>query len=829
MDTRSVLLVDDHAPSRKRARSVLEAARYTVYEAADDASALATMHAHNPCIVLLDAELAEGAPLIARLRELAGGRAIAVVGCSRVVSSVDHEQRAALGIEPSLARGSAHFDALLAKPIEADQLVRAVAQQLARIGRGPAEAEPAQLRTDAELMGRCSLLSAELCIANALSEATLTGADLEGELATALASCLDAVSCTFGALHLLDRHDHLQARAFGPPTDLGSGELASFFGREALLREAMSSGETLIMSAADERVAHVLRRARTSRAFVVPLVYEGTPLGTLFLALREQSDDAELGFRRLFAERIAAQLSRGFALAAVTRGRAVADREAEQQKRFMREQAAVWRALVEHAPDTIMELDVEGRIRFINRVPAGATSEGIRDSSWFDLMSVECRADMQVALRSVIEHGVPRTLETTLLVDGRSIWTESHLGPIRSGYKVIGALVIQRDISHKKMTEAQLIIADRMASVGTLAAGVAHEINNPLSSVIANLELAMREVQELAASMPTDLLDELRDAREAAERVRRIVRDLKIFSRSDEDKRGPVDVERVLDSALRMAWNEIRHRARLVKKFEKVPPVEANEARLGQVFLNLIVNAAQAIEEGSAERNEIVVRLYTSERGRIVVSVRDSGSGMAPNLIGRLFTPFVTTKPAGVGTGLGLSICHRILSAIGGTITVESELGKGSEFTVTMLPAPEGVVPERAVRTSLRGALRRGRVLVIDDERLVIDVVRRMLTHDHDVFTIDDARVGLSRLAAGERYDVILCDLMMPHMSGMDFHRELARAYPEQAERIIFFTGGAFTPRAKEFLERVPNHRMEKPIDGQELKALISGLITRSA
>jgi CheY-like chemotaxis protein len=367
-----------------------------------------------------------------------------------------------------------------------------------------------------------------------------------------------------------------------------------------------------------------------------------------------------------------------------------------------------------------------------------------------------------------------------------------------------------------------------MASVGTLAAGVAHEINNPLASVMANLELAVRDVQSLGPSAPAELLDELTDARDAAERVRRIVRDLKIFSRADEDARGTVDVEHALDSALRMAWNEIRHRAKLVKQFEKVPPVEANEARLAQVFLNLIVNAVQAIDEGASDRNVITVRLGLDPRGQVMVSVRDTGAGMAPSLQARLFTPFVTTKPAGVGTGLGLSICHRIVTALGGTISVSSELGKGSEFTVCLLPAPESTLTDKVRPRSPRAPARRGRVLIVDDERLVIDVVRRMLTRDHDVFSLEDARQALHRIESGERYDVILCDLMMPHMSGMDFHSALARSSPDQAERIIFFTGGAFTPRAKEFLERVPNHRMDKPIDGQELRALINGLIPRS-
>jgi CheY-like chemotaxis protein len=256
-----------------------------------------------------------------------------------------------------------------------------------------------------------------------------------------------------------------------------------------------------------------------------------------------------------------------------------------------------------------------------------------------------------------------------------------------------------------------------------------------------------------------------------------------------------------------------------------VPAVDANEARLGQVFLNLIINAAQAIDEGAADRNEIRVRLSCDASGNVVVSVGDSGSGMTPSMRSRLFTPFVTTKPPGVGTGLGLSICHRIVTSLGGTITVESELGKGTEFRVVLPPSVDLPLDVTPAPSGARLNGRRGRVLVVDDEPMITQVVRRTLTKDHDVFTLDNAEDAYARIAAGERFDVILCDLLMPQMSGMDFHRQLARSCPEQAERMVFFTGGAFTPRAREFLESVQNHRLEKPIDGMELRALINSLV----
>jgi signal transduction histidine kinase len=381
-----------------------------------------------------------------------------------------------------------------------------------------------------------------------------------------------------------------------------------------------------------------------------------------------------------------------------------------------------------------------------------------------------------------------------------------------------------RNRRDRRKMHDQLLISERMASVGLLAAGVAHEINNPLAAVLANLDLAHQDVAQLLeeASNPRtrELLDELSEARDAATRIRDIVRDLKLFSRSEEEKRTAVEVDRVLDSSARMAWNEIRHRAKLVKEYTPVPPVEANESRLGQVFLNLIVNAAHAIPEGRASANTIRVATFLGPGGKVVVEVSDTGSGMTPEVLKRLFTPFFTTKPVGVGTGLGLSICHRIISALGGDISVESTAGKGTTFRVTLPPAQlrrEATEPIPAIEP----AARRGRVLVIDDEPAVCKAASRILGSIHEVVTANRAQDALERIRGGERFDVILCDLMMPEMTGMELHAELVDAAPEQAEKVVFLTGGAFTARARSFLEGVSNLRFEKPFDATSLRSIV--------
>jgi len=387
-----------------------------------------------------------------------------------------------------------------------------------------------------------------------------------------------------------------------------------------------------------------------------------------------------------------------------------------------------------------------------------------------------------------------------------------------------------RDLTERKQLEGRLLRADRMASLGTLAAGIAHEINNPLAFTIANLQLLEAEVLPglgLSTSQYEDVNKLVGDARLGAGRVRDIVRQLKMFSRAEEDARPePVDVHRVLETAISMASNEIRHRARLVRDYtEPTPWVSANEGRLGQVFLNLLVNAAHAIPEGGVERNEI--RLVTRSHSEgVAIEVHDTGSGIPEENLERLFEPFFTTKPVGVGTGLGLSICQDIVTGFGGRMEVKSELGKGSTFRVILRRAApiERPVGQPVAPVSV-GTVRRSRILVVDDEPMICQAIRRTLHREHEVVTLTSAREAQVRLTQGERFDLILCDVMMPEMSGMDLHQELSRDLPELAERVVFLSGGAFTASASAFLNRGDIRRLDKPFTSHELREMVRTLL----
>ena len=437
-----------------------------------------------------------------------------------------------------------------------------------------------------------------------------------------------------------------------------------------------------------------------------------------------------------------------------------------------------------------------------------------------------------------------RNLDLPFIIISGTIGEETAVTSLRAGahdFLIKGSLArlmpaIEREMgeaalrAEKRKMQEQLLISERMASVGLLAAGVAHEINNPLAIIVGNLELVAQQLDTMAADESrdaspvrhaaklVDLAAPLRDAQEAAERVRRIVRDLKVLSgSSDTESRGSVDIRSVLESAIRMASNEIRHRARLTRDYAEVLPVYGNESRLGQVFLNLIVNAAHAIPEGHAESNEIRFVIRMEPPGRIAVEIHDTGGGIAADALPHIFESFFTTKAATTGTGLGLAICRRIVSEHGGEMSVQSEVGVGTVFR-TLLPVATQTVADTVTASPQVVAGRRGRILAVDDEEMVCTMIRRILHRDHDVTAVTHATEALDSLSGGERYDLILCDLMMPEMTGMEFYTRLQQATPDQAGKIMFMTGGAFTEKTQAFLNQLAHEPIEKPFTPARLR-----------
>ena len=370
--------------------------------------------------------------------------------------------------------------------------------------------------------------------------------------------------------------------------------------------------------------------------------------------------------------------------------------------------------------------------------------------------------------------------------------------------------------------------SERLASIGTLAAGVAHEINNPLAYVVANLDWVLDRRRE--SGRAEEEVTALEEAREGTARVAEIVRGLRVFSRAPaEDQRAALDVRGPLRAALNLAQPEIRHRARLALELADVPPVIGEEARLAQVFLNVLVNAAQAIPAGRAAQQEIAVRTRVEGRD-VVVEIRDSGCGMPPEVQARIFEPFFTTKPPGVGTGLGLSICHGIVAAHGGAMEVQSRVGVGTAFRVRLPRAPDATpAPRPRERPHPAAAPERPRVLVVDDEPLVGRAVAQVLEANHEVACTTDPQEALRRLAGGEPVDVVVCDVRMPGMSGAELWRRVVEARPALRGRFVFVSGAAVGIEAEELLASGEHELLSKPFAAAELRAAVAARLRAPA
>jgi PAS domain S-box-containing protein len=497
-------------------------------------------------------------------------------------------------------------------------------------------------------------------------------------------------------------------------------------------------------------------------------------------------------------------------------------------------QAGRLAAIIRSSEHAIYSTSIEGTVETWNQGAEklyGYTSAEIVGQSILCIIPPHLRAEREAALQHRLPGGggVESFEAERLTKTGAVVHVSVTISPITNpDDRNVGYAVIARDISQQIKLQERLVIADRMVSVGTLAAGMAHEINNPLAYVTANLDVVLEELQAIGGGSPSSRIKDLEgmvlEARGGSERIRKLVRELMTFSRPEAERRGVIEVRPVIELAIGMAFNEIRHRARLVKDYGAIPPVCADDARLGQVFINLLVNAAQSIAEGNVEDNEIRIVTSTDEAGRAVTEVRDTGLGIPSAVIGRVFEPFFTTKSVGVGTGLGLSICHNIVTGMGGEITVRNNQGRGATFRVVLPASARPAEPSPVVSREVVDAPRRGAVLIVDDEPAVGAILGRVL-RDHDVTLLTRAREAVDLIVGGKHFDVIISDLMMPDMSGMELYDELVRRQPDAAQRVIFISGGAFTAGASSFLDRVANERLEKPFDAEKVRALVNRFI----
>jgi PAS domain S-box-containing protein len=380
-------------------------------------------------------------------------------------------------------------------------------------------------------------------------------------------------------------------------------------------------------------------------------------------------------------------------------------------------------AMLEFAPAFIIAVSREGRIEYINRIMPQYRKDDVIGGSWTQYFPPEHRPEMEVALATVFETGVAQSFETTTDgPDGVPRWFSTQLGAIREGDRTVGAVLVAQDITERKRAQAELVAARHMALLGTLVAGVAHEINTPIQFVGDSIQFLrdsaidllalIGELQSLRTSIthgaPADeviasatlaeekadlpyiranLPDAFERSVEGLQRVAAIVRSLKDFAHPSEKEMKAVDLNRAIEGALLIARGEYKYVADLVTDFGEIPLVICHAAEISQAVLNIVVNAAHAIGDvvrGSELKGRIEVRTRR-DGAHVFISVRDSGGGIPEAIRGRIFDPFFTTKEVGKGTGQGLAIAWAtVKEQHGGELSFETELGQGTTFFIKL-------------------------------------------------------------------------------------------------------------------------------------------------
>jgi two-component system cell cycle sensor histidine kinase/response regulator CckA len=412
---------------------------------------------------------------------------------------------------------------------------------------------------------------------------------------------------------------------------------------------------------------------------------------------------------------------------------------------------------------------------------------------------------------------MPEVEERLLHASGTEVPVEVVTVPIIFGEDV-ATLVHIRDISARRTLEIRLRNADRLASAGLIAGGIVHEVASPLAYALTNVTLLEQRLEEGADGGEIRRL--LSMVREGVTRAAQVARDVKVFTSEPGTKPGAVDIHDVLRSAVAFLGPEMRSRANVIERFDDVPKVLGHASRLAQVFLNLLTNAVQSLE--GRTRGPKDVTLTTRARGdTVVIEVKDTGVGIPSEHQSAIFEPLFTTKAE--GSGLGLALCKELIAKEGGELEVASVVGAGTQFTVTLRTAPrEGVAKARALRARSSGK----RILIVDDEPRLARSLKLVLGAHHTTLAAS-GHEALQRLHAGAEYDLILCDLLMDNIDGIDLHRRIGLEWPALQSRMIFLTGDAFISRTQLFLASVPNPRLQKPFEPEELLDTVDELLEK--
>jgi signal transduction histidine kinase len=415
--------------------------------------------------------------------------------------------------------------------------------------------------------------------------------------------------------------------------------------------------------------------------------------------------------------------------------------------------------------------------------------------------------------------------------DGTRILVEDSIFPLRNERDdIIGFRGVSRDVTERKQAELErkqmeqkAQFASRLASVGELASGVAHEINNPLTGVIgyAHLLLDRKDISQ-------DIRHDLEIINEGAQRVAAIIRKLLTFARQQKPEQRFANINEIISTTLdlrtyELASNNIRV---AFQPARDLPMTIVDSGQLQQVFLNLIINAETEMKlaKGGGKLSIKTEQVDNTIR----ISFKDNGPGIAKENLERIFDPFFTTREVGQGTGLGLNVCHGIITEHKGKIWVESKLGRGATFIVELPIVTEDsqlVLLEPAVEEPKK--VTKAKILVIDDEPVIRQFVSRVLSEEgHEVEAVDKAKDALEKIKS-KRYRLILLDIKMPGISGIELYKQFQEIAPSLMKRVVFITGDVMGKRTTDFLAKTKAPYMMKPFDAEQLKTEINRILAR--
>ena len=518
-------------------------------------------------------------------------------------------------------------------------------------------------------------------------------------------------------------------------------------------------------------------------------------------------------------------------------------------------------------PDLIYRIDSNGKILDCNQTVLTTlkySKEELIGNSVFALYSDDSKEDAKKYFKEFLPKGKLQNKELKLVAkDGSLIDVELSANALYdSSGNIEGSISVHHNITERKQMEnlqRGLIHADRIMVIGQLAAGIAHEINNPAAFVMANIssmqknlsELknllktlylfydpnspekfleALKEVERLNAienfqKITNEFEDVLKESQEGMERIRSIVRDLRVFSRIEQDELESVEINDIVNTAINMTFSEIRHKAKLEKDLAEIPSIVADRAKIAQVVVNMLLNAAQAIPKGKVAQNKIKIITRKDDKD-ITIEIIDTGCGITKENLSKIFYPFFTTKPRDLGTGLGLTLCTDIVNKHHGRIDVKSKVGKGSSFIIRLpINTDLSIKSEEPSKLKRISVKRRAKILIVDDEVLLLNAYKRGLEPDHEVLTVNSAEKALQILGSDPSFDLVLCDIVMPEMDGMEFFNKLKVKLPTYTKKVVFCSGSGGST-SKEFCRSIGNILLEKPISMQKLKEAIDGIIS---